>query len=665
MKQRRGTTLESRNLIRHALRFKLELERLPSIYSWSSAASVETLSESLDGICDLPLLAVGSGGSHAAALHAVHLHRLGGAMGVALTPLGLLGIGPSIRSSAVLLATARGRNPDILASLESAARAEAAMILSICMAVNTPLAIASREYEFCRVAEFDLPGGRDGFLATNSLLASCVLLSRAYGTVHGVSPKLPSSLPSLGANRAQPDGATAVALSRANMVVLHGEWSAVAALDLESKFTEAAIGPCLVSDYRNFAHGRHNWLQKRAEQSAVIAFETPQDRELAERTLEMVPKSVPVVRVRTKLPEDAGTIDLLGRVFSLTLLAGEARALDPARPRIGESGRRLYRLRLGSWNGELGPAAQSRPIPVPVSRKLNANGSLFPSTQTLAEWRGAHDRFVKRLHRTRFGAIVLDYDGTLCGPADRFSGLPQTISGQLREIVDCGVSIGIATGRGKSVREALRRALPARSWKRIVVGYYNGSDVAGLDQDARPSITGPQDPSLSGVERAVLRSSRLSLVSKTTSRPRQLTIEPTRNSHRAEVKAILEDTLGKMPGARVRLLEATISFDLLVEGVTKLSVREECARIAANEGRDTAVLCVGDKGRWPGNDYELLSSPFSLSVDSVSPDKDSCWNLAPPGVRGAKAAEFYLSRVKAKNGTFAIDFASSRTISHE
>jgi fructoselysine-6-P-deglycase FrlB-like protein len=665
VKQRTGATLEPPHLIQHALRFKLELDRLPSIYSWSAAAPVEALAESLDGICDLPLLAVGSGGSQAAALHAAHLHRRGGAMGLALTPLGFFSIGPSVRSSAVILATAGGRNPDILASLEAAARAEATSILSVCMAVNTPLALASREYEFCRVAEFDLPGGRDGFLAINSLLASCVLLSRAYGMVYGLRPKLPSSLPSLAGTGAQLNGATVEALSRENMVVLHGEWSAAPAWDLESKFAEAAIGACLVADYRNFAHGRHNWLQKRSEQTTVIAFETPHDRELVERTLDLIPKSVPVVRIRTKLAEDAGTIDLLGQVFRLTLLAGDARGLDPARPRIGESGRKLYHLRLGTGDVNLGGASRNRPTPMPILRKLYANGSFFPSTRSLAEWRDAFDRFVKRLHRARFGAIVLDYDGTLCGTADRFSGLRQAISGQLREIVACGVNIGIATGRGKSVKEALRSALPASSWRRVVVGYYNGSDVAPLDEDTRPAITGSQDPALAEVEQVLSRSSRLNLVSNVTSRPRQLTIEPTRHSHRAEVRAILEDTLGKMPGARVRLQEATVSFDLLAEGVTKLSVLQECARIAAHEGREPAVLCVGDKGRWPGNDHDLLSSPFSLSVDAVSPDLDSCWNLAPPGVRGARATAFYLGRVTAKNGAFRVNFASIGAASHE
>lgn len=34
-----------------------------------------------------------------------------------------------------------------------------------------------------------------------------------------------------------------------------------------------------------------------------------------------------------------------------------------------------------------------------------------------------------------------------------------------------------------------------------------------------------------------------------------------------------------------------------------------------------------DSGQWPGNDFELLSSNNSLSVDSVSSLYETCWNM--------------------------------------
>ena len=66
------------------------------------------------------------------------------------------------------------------------------------------------------------------------------------------------------------------------------------------------------------------------------------------------------------------------------------------------------------------------------------------------------------------------------------------------------------------------------------------------------------------------------------------------------------------------------------------------------------VLCVGDRGEWPGNDYELLGRPLSLSVDEPSPAPDAGWNLAPPGIRGSTAAVYYLDRLRSGRGGLRI-----------
>ena len=66
------------------------------------------------------------------------------------------------------------------------------------------------------------------------------------------------------------------------------------------------------------------------------------------------------------------------------------------------------------------------------------------------------------------------------------------------------------------------------------------------------------------------------------------------------------------------------------------------------------ILCIGDRGRFPGNDYELLSHTFALSVDEVSANASSGWNLAPPGCRGVAATLFYLAHIKLQADTFSL-----------
>ena len=74
------------------------------------------------------------------------------------------------------------------------------------------------------------------------------------------------------------------------IVVLHGVSSKIGAIDLESKFSEAALGNLQVADYRNFAHGRHNWIYKRGKSSGILAFITPEDNALAKKTLAFNPQ---------------------------------------------------------------------------------------------------------------------------------------------------------------------------------------------------------------------------------------------------------------------------------------------------------------------------------------------------------------------------------------
>src|SRR5690606_22714740 len=95
---------------------------------------------------------------------------------------------------------------------------------------------------------------------------------------------------------------------RATTLVLHDASSRAGAVDLESKFTEAALGNLQIADYRNFAHGRHHWLAKRGQDTAILAFITDETRTLAERTLALVPTDIPMARIDLPGPATAAAI---------------------------------------------------------------------------------------------------------------------------------------------------------------------------------------------------------------------------------------------------------------------------------------------------------------------------------------------------------------------
>src|SRR5262249_35014170 len=160
------------------------------------------------------------------------------------------------------------------------------------------------------------------------LLATCVLLARAYRHAWSEDEVLPPRLEEL-LHPGVTSGEfvrglrqdSAPLWERKTVLILHGYATQSAAIDLESKFTEAAIGHAQVADFRNFAHGRHHWLARHGDASGVLAFVTPSDRELADKTLRLLPGEVAVLRV--DLAEDG----VRGGLASLALalhLAGMA-----------------------------------------------------------------------------------------------------------------------------------------------------------------------------------------------------------------------------------------------------------------------------------------------------------------------------------------------------
>src|SRR5262249_52806365 len=133
--------------------------------------------------------------------------------------------------------------------------------------------------------------------------------------------------------------------TRQTILVLYGPTTHAAAVDLESKFSEAALGAVQLADFRNFAHGRHHWLAKRGEESGVLALVPEDDRELAGSLLALPPKRVPTLEVHVPGRGIHACLAALARVLMLAGQAGEARGIDPGDPGVPAFGRRIYHLR--------------------------------------------------------------------------------------------------------------------------------------------------------------------------------------------------------------------------------------------------------------------------------------------------------------------------------
>ncbi len=604
-----------------------ELEHLPAIYAWSRRLPVDALSEGIRHMRAAPLLAIGSGGSYSAAAFAAYLHQLtSGLMAKPVTPYEAVHSPLDLRGVNVLMLTAGGDNPDILGSFSRLVEREPRSITVICTRSGSALAELVGGAAKARFFEFDIPTGKDGFLATNSLIATAVMLARGFDTLGRSDNPLPEAFCDL------LPGATSLEAfledlarrsgplwGRPSFVLLHTPATQPAALDLESRFSEAAIAGTQVTDYRNFAHGRHYWLARHPRATGLIAWVTAETSALADRTLRLPPGDLPVLRI--DLPEEGVLAALAGLVHSLylTRLAGEALGLDPGRPVVPLFGRRLYHL-----NGFRPTAKRSAALPAAetaaIERKSRKTWRSLESGGEAAAWREAYGQFVTTLLGGRFSGLAFDYDGTLCDSGERFLGPRPEVSRHLNRLLGDGIVVGIATGRGKSVKEQLRCRIERAYWERVIVAYYNGAEVGLLAEDGCPSTERDLLPPLAALKERLDNHPVVAAHCVVETNRNQLTLLPRPGAFGVtEIWQLAASLLGGEDFAGVRVLRSDHSVDIVRPGISKVVVVGAIGKLVGDD-EACKILCLGDKGAWPGNDCDLLGGTYSLSVDETSFD---------------------------------------------
>ena len=634
--------------------YESELDWLRDTYLQSLAAPIEPLATALVQSAGLPLISVGSGGAFSSAYFACLLHQhFTGKVSRPLTPLEMVSSRLDLRSASAMFLSAGGDNSDIMAAFEDSMSREPKASSVLCLNQASPLARMAASYPSVAVPKLTSPIHKDGFLATNSLISFSTLLVRAYASAFNDVAILPRDFDSLhvsvGALGPRPELRTDLSRlwERESLLVLHGQTTSPAAIDLESKFSESGLGNVQLSDFRNFAHGRHQWLVRQANRTSILALYGEDEIQIAERTLNLIPSSVPTIRMHVPFRGPVASMAALAAVLQLVGMAGKYHGVDPGQPRVSEFGRRLYRLRTLRSATRIKPRLQE----VAISRKLRQDIRALDSEPHLSSWRMAYSSFLDRLETGRFGAIAFDYDGTLCDEEDRFSGIGGEIIDRLCRLVHAGVTIGVATGRGKSVREDLRKALPEQSWRRVLIGYYNGATVADLSADEHNESTQEDSDRLKMFTNAVSRHPILGSISTCEIRPLQVSIQPTSRVVEDLVWRITRDLALKMG---LKAMRSSHSFDIVSPNVSKLTLYRHLEDGIPSEMK---ILAIGDKGDAPGNDFELLTVPHSLSVDEVSADPETCWNIAPAGFRGVKATLAYLDCIRITGSSFSIDLS--------
>jgi len=627
--------------------FKEELKKLSETIRWAEQQDVTRLAQFLFAENkQIPLVCIGSGGSLSACHYAVQLYQQrNGVLAQAMTPLQLMYAGYNIiRSSKLLFLSASGKNKDILSAIKYGVKYNETGMMSLTLRKNNPTEELLEQYPKVQRWCENIPSEKDGFLATNSLLATFTLLCKA-----ACASKYQDSRFKL--NDLQPETFNLNLSVIQNFIVMYGATGEPVAWDIESKLTEAALGSALLSDYRNFGHGRHHWFDKRGENSCIIALVTPVERELAYKTIGCLPKSVPVIYIETELDGPQASIDMLLKAFRFVNDLGEARGIDPGKPGVPGYGRLLYNLNYYKLTNCILPAEKA--LDVAVLRKLGIAGR--ENVPLWVYYSESCQRFVRQLNRGRFTTVAFDYDGTLSA-SDRKSRFTNGLCDEIREalmpLLENGIQIVVATGRGKSVGESFQESIDQKYWLQIKVGYYNGACLLTLGDEDELKKWKKQhfDSELKELEEELkLRLPAECVGYKFEERSLQLSIEGEMTQAESQLvydtcREIIWDK--QMKG--IRVWRSSHSMDIVVyREVSKLRVIEDPEH----------TLCIGDYGTVEGNDYEMLTSKYSLSVDRVSKNTESCWNIAPSGMKGLDATLYYISRMKANEGKITCKFS--------
>src|SRR5579862_2849877 len=316
--------------------YQSELDQLAETLRWARDYDISSWVPAKGRASTVSAIIVASGGSLVAAhfLQALYERETGRVATVA-TPLEYV-LADRIDDADVWLLSAGGGNADILAAWRAVLERRPRHVFIVCAQPMSALVAAAKGYASATIYAFEVPGGRDGFLATNSLVAFLVFLARLFVSCRAIRNPTPGC-------RVDGHDTTALLKGRSLLVVYDPGLKAIA-LDVESRFSEAALGHVLTSDLRNFAHGRHVWLAKRGDTSSVLLLDGPRTTTIADDTRALLPAGVPLQRW-TFADDDPWTV-IDGVIASIRFASegGRLSGIDPGRPGVPDFGSRLYGL---------------------------------------------------------------------------------------------------------------------------------------------------------------------------------------------------------------------------------------------------------------------------------------------------------------------------------
>ncbi|WFR97510.1 HAD hydrolase family protein [Rhizobium tumorigenes] len=611
--------------------FAEKLRRLPETVVLAKGGPIEELAAALHSGKGRVVIAVGSGGS---AVTADYLARCRSTLSlgptIVYTPMEYVLSAEDWADCEVWLFSAGANNPDIAAAFETAVRMKVAAIRLVTTRADGKTALAAAASNTGAVYVVPVADPKDGFIATHSMTAMIAALLYASDRLSEKpsATDLAQAFEQAAQAAVDPYADTqspVKAFKRGDtIIVLHDPQARAVATLIETSLWETGIAAVQRADFRNFAHGRHVWAAKYPDAMFILALTTAETRSIWAALLDALPS----------VGNGASDVGFAGRFqiavailegLRLIEVLGNSVGIDPGRPGRGPFAEAIY--------NHDGLEVISRQMTPGVRHKLRAVLLHDPLGQEPLSVCAVGQKRLHDFAKARFRGLVLDYDGTIVSTDDRLAAPADKIAKQLQRLMDAGVLIAVATGRGGSAGEMLRDALPTRYHPQVIMGYYNGGHIRTLDVDI--AIDQPaQDPDILEVADWIeahellapgvrLKPGRVQLMLNHKDIPDHARFSMSLNACPAVV------------ARRVKVLSSHHSFDILPRATTKNLVVDILTEMAG-DARAT-FLAIGDSGSPIGNDFDLLSIKHGVSVDSVCGNLQGSWSLFGADTTGPDA----------------------------
>lgn len=276
---------------------------------------------------DVPLYCVGSGGFGLSMKYCALLYSANKGVAQALTPLLMNHVSDAtLKNSKVLFYSKGGSQVDTGYLFERMAALNPQGMCGIGAFSPTSKYPNTMIKQIRKVSEnwclFNLKRGKETFVSVVSPLKMTTAVYRAFTNDDEPLNRLKLN-PDKNYTYCNRDGNTQ-SLPKLNevktFIALYGGWGEPVAAAFESIMTEAGLANVQLCDFRNWCHGRFIFLSNHIEDSVLLLYLTPREKEYVRRLLQLkdwynsdkyvFPDNVHIITIETEFDEPIATLDL-------------------------------------------------------------------------------------------------------------------------------------------------------------------------------------------------------------------------------------------------------------------------------------------------------------------------------------------------------------------